>query len=141
MQTLLLLSTGTESEFCEGCCQTTVVANERPIEMCKSKKTMQLFQVSRRRPLCNCVNLGGVHKQLSLGNNITQERNSGCMKLTFLCFDKEFVLPQPLEDLMNMLLVDPWKRSECRVNRQKQSVQLDLAEHHQQDFRKQQGHW
>ena len=55
------------------------------------------------RPFLDCLDLNCVHLNLSMCDYIPEERDSGVMELTLLCFDTEPILQESLQHLPDML--------------------------------------
>ena len=54
-------------------------------------------------PIRHSTNLGGVHLEVVLCDDESQEVNRVDMELTLLSLDEKLVIQEPLQDSMNML--------------------------------------
>ena len=68
------------------------IDDKMSVEICKSKKGLDLFQVQRDRPIANSLCFRNIHRNASGGDHKSKEFDRMSMKEGFLGFDVQAVL-------------------------------------------------
>ena len=82
------------SESSKGDYHVGEIDNKMLVEICKSEKGLDLFQVQRDGPITNSSCFRNVHRNACGGDHESEEFDRMSMKEGFLRFDMKVVLPK-----------------------------------------------